>query len=145
MNSGPSATAASRGKCPDLTNLNDTDLLARFFQDRWTQHLRQSSSGMARSCMAFAGGSWRIRTTPKTRFRPHFWCSCARGNAPGSGQVSSWLYGVAHRTARKLRTKAMLQDQIGKAGEPDADQIRSHDMTYERAASGARRRDRPAP
>ena len=34
MNSGPTVTAAQRGKCPDLVNLNDTELLARFFQDK---------------------------------------------------------------------------------------------------------------
>ena len=108
MNSGPSETAASRGKCPDLANLNDTDLLARFFQDKVDAAFAAIVERHGPLVMAFAGRILADPNDAEDAFQATFLVLVRKGGTlRDPARLSSWLYGVAHRTARKLRAKAV--------------------------------------
>src|SRR5437667_5226034 len=110
MNSGPAVTAAPRGKCPDLANLNDTDLLARFFQDKVDAAF---AAIVERHGPLVYGVCRRVLTDSndaEDAFQATFLVLVRKGGTlRDPGRLASWLYGVAYRTARKLRAKAALR------------------------------------
>lgn len=132
MNSGPSVAAAPRGKCPDLVNLNDTDLLARFFQDKVDAAF---ATIVERHGPLVYGVCRRILADPndaEDAFQATFLVLVRKGGTlRDPARLSSWLYGVAHRTARKLRAKAMLRTKSERQASQMPTKSDHHDMTYD--------------
>jgi len=132
MNSGPSVTAAPRGKCPDLANSNDTDLLARFFQDNVDAAF---AAIVERHGPLVYGVCRRILADPndaEDAFQATFLVLVRKGGTlRDPARLSSWLYGVAHRTARKLRAKAMLRTKSERQASQMPTKSDHHDMTYD--------------
>src|SRR6266404_2747367 len=53
------------------------------------------------------------------------------GTLRDPARLSSWLYGVAHRTARKLRAKAVLRTKSERQASQMPTKSDHHDMTYD--------------
>jgi len=132
MNSGPALAAGLRGKCSDLVNLNDTELLARFLQDKVDAAF---AAIVERHGPLVYGVCRRILADPndaEDAFQATFLVLVRKGGTlRDPARLSSWLYGVAHRTARKLRAKAMLRTKSERQASQMPTKSDHHELTYD--------------
>ena len=138
MSSGPAvgpSNAVSRphNACKDdLTSLKDDQLLNRFFQERedaafavLVERYGPLVYGVCRRILYDSNDA-------EDAFQATFLVLVRKGGTlRDPGRLANWLYGVAHRTARKLRAKAALRTKSERqAGEmPTKSDLA--DMTYE--------------
>jgi RNA polymerase sigma-70 factor (ECF subfamily) len=132
MNTGPAAAKPPRGGRQSLAALNDSDLLARFFREREDAAFATIVErhgplvyGVCRRVLPDANDA-------EDAFQATFLVLVRKGaGLRDPGRLSSWLYGVAYRTARKLRSKAVLRTKTERqAGEmPTKSPVA--EMTYE--------------
>src|SRR5437773_11059780 len=116
MSNGPAvvpgnAVPRPRGACKeDLTSLKDDQLLSRFFKER-----EDAAFGVLveRYGPLVYGVCRRIvydSNDAEDAFQATFLVLVRTGGTlRDPGRLASWLYGVAYRTARKLRAKAALR------------------------------------
>jgi RNA polymerase sigma factor (sigma-70 family) len=148
MSQGPAGTAPLRAKnesinCEpiDWRALSDKDLLGRFFRDKADAAF---STLVERHGPLVFGVCRRIlidANDAEDAFQATFLVLVRKGGSLRDPErLASWLYGVAYRTARKVRAKAALRTKSERqAGEmptkSDADNshrdITNRDMTYE--------------
>lgn len=135
MNRGPAATAPLRGSSnnsTDLRSLPDRELLARFFQSKED---RAFSTLVERHGPLVFGVCRRIlndANDAEDAFQATFLVLVRKGaTLRDPERLSSWLYGVAYRTARKVKAKAALRTKSERqAGEmPTKSDV--NEMTYE--------------
>ena len=123
MSSGP-AVVPARGACKpgELSGLKDDQLLARFFQERedaafavLVERYGPLVYGVCRRILNDANDA-------EDAFQATFLVLVRKGaTLRDPGRLASWLYGVAYRTARKLRSKAALRTK----SERQASEMRS--------------------
>src|SRR6478672_1309253 len=112
MSSGPAVAKPPRGngEPTDLSMLKDDQLLARFFQEREdaafaaiVERYGPLVYGVCRRILPDANDA-------EDAFQATFLVLVRKGGTlRDPGRLASWLYGVAYRTARKLRAKAALR------------------------------------
>jgi len=133
MSSGPAVVLRPHGAFKeDLTSLKDDQLLTRFFQER-----EDAAFGVLveRYGPLVYGVCRRIlndSNDAEDAFQATFLVLVRKGGTlRDPGRLANWLYGVAYRTARKLRAKAALRTKSERqAGEmPTKSDVA--DMTYE--------------
>src|SRR6476620_2400284 len=97
-----------QGTCKDdLTSLKDDQLLARFFQERedaaFAVIVERYGPLVYGVCRRILPGS----NDAEDAFQATFLVLVRKGGTlRDPGRVANWLFGVAYRTARKLRAKA---------------------------------------
>jgi len=113
MSAGPAVTAPQRGntdKTADLQALGDGELLARFFSDK--QDAAFSTLVERHGPLVF-GVCRRVlndANDAEDAFQATFLVLVRKGaTLRDPGRLPSWLFGVAYRTARKLKSKAALR------------------------------------
>src|SRR3954454_136295 len=111
MSSVPATVPRLRGACKeDLSSLKDDQLLARFFVERedaafgvLVERYGPLVYGVCRRILPDANDA-------EDAFQATFLVLVRKGGTLREpGKLASWLYGVAYRTARKLRAKAALR------------------------------------
>jgi len=138
MSQGPAVTAQTRTKNEviDWKSLSDRDLLGRFFGDKEDTAF---STLVERHGPLVFGVCRRIlndANDAEDAFQSTFLVLVRKGaTLRDPERLASWLYGVAYRTARKVRAKAALRTKSERqAGEmpskSDGDKS-NRDMTYE--------------
>ncbi|HMC11316.1 MAG TPA: sigma-70 family RNA polymerase sigma factor [Pirellulaceae bacterium] len=138
MKSGPAVATPSRGACrpSDLSGLKDDQLLSRFFQER-----EDAAFGVLveRYGSLVYGVCRRILFDPndaEDAFQATFLVLVRKGGTlRDPGRLASWLYGVAYRTARKLRAKAALRTKSERQASEMPTKSDVSDMTYEELQS----------
>src|SRR5439155_20546364 len=143
MSSGPAVAKWPRGACnSDLTSLKDDQLLARFFQEREDAAF---AAIVERYGPLVYGVCRRIlpdSNDAEDAFQATFLVLVRKGGTlRDPGRLASWLYGVAYRTARKLRAKAVLRTKSERqAGEmptkSDKTTSETGDMTLDELRAG---------
>src|SRR5262245_16036182 len=133
---GPAVAASPRGACNtepgSLHGLKDDQLLARFFRGHEDAAF---AARVERYGPLVFGLCRRILSDPNDAddaFQATFLVLVRKGaTLRDPGKLANWLYGVAYRTARKLRAKAALRTKSERqAGEmPTKSDLA--DMTYE--------------
>src|SRR5262245_5384045 len=124
----------------DLRDSKDEALLVRFFQER-----EEAAFGalMERYAPLVYGVCRRILTDAndaEDAFQATFLVLVRKGGTlRDPGRLASWLYGVAHRTARKLRAKAALRTKSERQASEMPTKSDVSDMTYEELRSEERR------
>src|SRR4051812_32658407 len=133
MSSGPATVPRLRGACKeDLSSLKDDQLLARFFQEREdaafaviVERYGPLVYGVCRRILPDSNDA-------EDAFQATFLVLVRKGGTlRDPGRVANWLFGVAYRTARKLRAKAAQRTKSERqAGEmPTKSDLA--EMTYE--------------
>src|SRR6184192_1818135 len=94
----------------DLTTLKDDELLNRFFKERedaaFAVLVERYGPLVYGVCRRILNDS----NDAEDAFQATFLVLVRKGaTLRDPGRVASWLYGVAYRTARKLRSKAVLR------------------------------------
>jgi len=138
MSSGPAVAATPRGawKRSDLLELKDDQLLARFFVEREDA----AFGALVERYGPLVYGVCR-RILPDTNdaedaFQATFLVLVRKGGTLREpGKLASWLYGVAYRTARKLRSKAALRTKSERQASEMPTKSDVSDMTYEELQS----------
>src|SRR5262245_1610407 len=134
MSSGPAVANPPRGACKhsDLSNLKDDQLLARFFVERvdaafsvLVDRYGQLVYGVCRRILTDSNDA-------EDAFQATFLVLVRKGGTlRDPGKLASWLYGVAYRTARKLRAKAALRTKSERQASEMPTKSDVSDMTYE--------------
>jgi RNA polymerase sigma factor (sigma-70 family) len=135
MNRGPAVAARPRdmsNEPSDLSSLKDDQLLARFFQERedaafgvLVERYGPLVYGVCRRILADSNDA-------EDAFQATFLVLVRKGGTLREpGKLASWLYGVAYRTARKLRSKAALRTKSERQASEMPTKSDLHDMTYE--------------
>src|SRR5882672_8694634 len=134
MLSGAAVANPPRGasKQSDLTGLKDDQLLARFFKERedaafavLVERYGPLVYGVCRRILSDANDA-------EDAFQATFLVLVRKGGTlRDPGRVASWLYGVAYRTARKLRAKAALRTKSERQASEMPTKSDVSDMTYD--------------
>src|SRR3954471_12385856 len=139
MSSGPAVAATPRGawKRSDLLELKDDQLLARFFQERedaaFAVLVERYGPLVYGVCRRILNDS----NDAEDAFQATFLVLVRKGaTLRDPERLASWLFGVAYRTARKVRAKAALRTKSERqAGEMPTksagEKPNCSDMTYE--------------
>ena len=134
MSAGPAVTAPQRGtteKTADLQTLGDGELLTRFFRNKEDAAF---SAIVERHGPLVFGVCRRVlndANDAEDAFQATFLVLVRKGaTLRDPGRLPSWLFGVAYRTARKLKSKAALRTKSERqAGEmPTKSDV--SEMTY---------------
>lgn len=135
MSAGPAVTAPQRGitdNTTDLRALSDGELLARFFRDKEDAAF---STLVERHGPLVFGVCRRIlndANDAEDAFQATFLVLVRKGaTLRDPGRLANWLFGVAYRTARKVKAKAALRTKSERqAGEmPTKSDV--SEMTYD--------------
>lgn len=133
MSSGPAVAKPPRGSKPtELSMLKDDQLLARFFVDR-------EDAAFATIVERYGPLVYGVcrRILPDTNdaedaFQATFLVLVRKGGTlRDPGRLASWLYGVAYRTARKLRAKAALRSRSERQASEMPTKSDVSEMTYD--------------
>jgi RNA polymerase sigma factor (sigma-70 family) len=134
MNTGPAVAAPPRGtgKPMDLRGLADEVLLHRFFAERedaaFGAIVERYGSLVYGVCRRILSDS----NDAEDAFQATFLVLVRKGaTLREPGKLASWLYGVAYRTARKLRVKAALRTKSERQANAMPGKSDVADMTYE--------------
>jgi len=139
MSAGPAVTAPQRGitdKTTDLQALDDGALLARFFRNKEDAAF---STLVERHGPLVFGVCRRVlndANDAEDAFQATFLVLVRKGaTLRDPGRLPSWLFGVAYRTARKLKSKAVQRTKSERqAGEmPTKSDV--SEMTYDELRS----------
>jgi RNA polymerase sigma factor (sigma-70 family) len=137
MSQGPAVTVPQSAKSEliDWKSLSDKELLGRFFRDKADAAF---STLVERHGPLVFGACRRIlndANDAEDAFQATFLVLVRKGaTLRDPERLASWLYGVAYRTARKVRAKAALRTKSERqAGEmpTKSDDKSNRDMTYE--------------
>jgi RNA polymerase sigma factor (sigma-70 family) len=120
------------GKPNDLSSLKDDQLLARFFVERedaafsvLVERYGPLVYGVCRRILVDSNDA-------EDAFQATFLVLVRKGGTlRDPGKLASWLYGVAYRTARKLRAKAALRTKSERQASEMPTKSDVSDMTYE--------------
>src|SRR6478735_9299928 len=139
MSAGPAVTAPQRGiteNSADLQALSDGELLARFFRDKQDAAFSALVERHGPLVFGVCRRGLNDANDAEDAFQATFLVLVRKGaTLRDPERLASWLYGVAYRTARKVRAKAALRTKSERqAGEmptkSDSDKS-NRDMTYE--------------
>src|ERR1051325_10832178 len=116
----------------DLTSLKDDQLLNRFFQERedaafavLVERYGPLGYGVCRRILPDSNDA-------EDAFQATFLVLVRKGGTlRDPGRLANWLYGVAYRTARKLRAKAILRTKSERQAGEMPTQSDLADMTYD--------------
>src|SRR4051794_3440675 len=131
------ATAAGVGESPsDLRCLKDDVLLARFFRAREEAAFAVLMERYAPLVYGVCRRVLNNANDAEDAFQATFLVLVRKGGTLREpGKLASWLYGVAYRTARKLRAKAALRTKSERQASEMPTKSDVSDMTYEELQS----------
>ena len=126
------ASPPRNGKPKDYSSLQDDQLLARFFEHRedaafaaLVERYGPLVYGVCRRILSDANDA-------EDAFQATFLVLVRKGaTLREPGKLASWLYGVAYRTARKLKAKAALRTKSERQASEMPTKSDHRDMTYE--------------
>jgi RNA polymerase sigma factor (sigma-70 family) len=131
-------TAAPMGSRPtdtppiDLRTLRDDELLARFFQQQqdaaFSALVERYGPMVYNVCRRILGDS----PDAEDAFQATFLVLVRKGSGlRDPGRLANWLYGVAYRSARKVRTQRALHARSQRWASIPSSSSEVRDMTYE--------------
>src|SRR5437868_7393770 len=119
-------------KSLDLRNLKDELLLARFFQAREEAAFAVLMERYAPLVYGVCRRVLHDASDADDAFQATFLVLVRKGGTlRDPGRLANWLYGVAYRTARKLRAKAFLRTKSERQAGEMPTKSGLADMTYE--------------
>jgi RNA polymerase sigma factor (sigma-70 family) len=134
MMSGPAVANSPRGACQpaELSALKDDQLLSRFFLERedaafgvLVQRYGPLVYGVCRRILPDSNDA-------EDAFQATFLVLVRKGGTlRDPGRLASWLYGVAYRTARKLKAKAALRTRSERQASEMPTKSDVSEMTYD--------------
>jgi RNA polymerase sigma factor (sigma-70 family) len=132
---GPAVAVPPRNNSTEpseLRGLKDDELLARFFQGREDAAF---ATLVERYGPLVFGVCRRILSDPNDAddaFQATFLVLVRKGGTlRDPGKLANWLYGVAYRTARKVKAKAALRTKSERQAVEMPSKSDFHDMTYD--------------
>src|SRR3954469_2509215 len=144
MGTGPAVTTPIRStnesidcKPVDWKALSDKDLLGRFFREKEDIAFSTVAEGQARHVFGVCRRILNDANDAEDAFQATFLVLVRKGaTLRDPERLASWLFGVAYRTARKVRAKAALRTKSERqAGEMPTksagEKPNCSDMTYE--------------
>jgi RNA polymerase sigma factor (sigma-70 family) len=127
----PRPDGATLARSEQLDALSDAQLLARFFRDRQD---RAFSAIVARHGPLVLGVCRRVlrdANDAEDAFQATFLVLVRKGaGLRDPERLPSWLYGVAYRTARKVKTRAALRSKLERQASEMPTKSDPKDLTY---------------
>lgn len=116
----------------DLRTLRDDELLARFFHDQqdaaFSALVERYGPMVYNVCRRILGDS----PDAEDAFQATFLVLVRKGaSLRDPGRLANWLYGVAYRSARKVRAQIALRARSERQASVPSSSLKVQDMTYE--------------
>lgn len=135
MSIGSAALALSRFARPsacDLQAMSDAELLERFFQSREDSAFAVLVRRHGPQVYSICRRVLRDANDAEDAFQATFLVLVRKGRTLSDpSRLGNWLYGVAYRTARKARARAIQRSQVEKKASPALSTVELGGMTYQ--------------